>query len=367
VASVNKVAKEQIAFLTYASACGNLVYTFSWVTNVTGRPFWIAVLLGVLANIPFAVWIMYLGQLYQGDTIFDILEKVLGKFFSKILIILYIILNSIIAACLLNMFTGSVKTFFLFYTPSWIIMLFIVFICAMFVNSEIQVLGRFVEILVVVYTINYFIGFSFSFFKDFKIQKILPIFDTTFIGFAKGFLISAGSTAECLFFLMVLVGSVSEPYKNSKSVVKALAYWSAVLSSAILIMSGVMSPELLSRVAGAGISVSKVIQVGEFIRGLEILILITYQLLTIAKVSLYIYSSWVSARILFNSRKSLLQLILVSLIVFLLSAWINSFNTGYFLSVFLGSYILLPFSVIILLLAALGTLLQKSRTGSGTK
>lgn len=360
-----KVSNGQIAFLTYGSAAGNIVYTFTWVTKVTGRPFWIAVLLGVLVNIPFAVWIMYLGQFYKGDTIFDMLEKLMGKYIGKALIIFYILINSVTAACMLNLFTGVVKVFFLLYTPSWVIMFIIIFMCAMFANSEIGVLGWLIELLSILFTFNFFAGFFFSFFKEFKIQYIIPVFDTSLIGFAKGFLIAAGNTAECLIFLMVLVGSIPDPYKTSKSAAKALMYWSVVLSSAILVMSGVISPELLSRIGGAGIAVSKVIQIGEFIRGLEVLILITYQFIAIIKISIIIYSSWVSVRILFNHRKSLLQLIIVSLVVFSLSAWIDSFNTGYFLSLFVGTYILLPYSVLILLLVTLGMLLKKSGMGSG--
>jgi energy-converting hydrogenase Eha subunit C len=108
-------------------------------------------------------------------------------------------------------------------------------------------------------------------------------------------------------------------------------------------------------------AVSKSIQIGEFIRGMEVLILVTYQFITLSKVSLILYSCWVSFGVMLNRKKSLLQLSVISLIVFSVSVWMNSYNMAYFLSLAVGSYILLPFSILILLLAALGRLLQKRK------
>ena len=296
------ISKGQVTLLTYGSAAGSIVYTFTWITHVTGKPFWIATFLGVLTNIPFAIWILYLGQHCRGRTIFEMLEKLVGKFIGGIIIVLYIILNIVMSACMLNLFTGAVKVFFLTYTPPSVIMFFVVSACAFYANGEIAALGRFTEILAILFTTNYLIGFLFSFFKTFKIENILPIFDTTVSAFAKGAAIAAGSTAECLMLLMVLVGSLKNPRGNYVGAAKGLIFWAIFLSSAIFIMSGIISPEILSRIAGAGIVVSKVIQLGEFLRGVEVFILVTYQCIAVIKITLYIYSSIVSVRILLNCR-----------------------------------------------------------------
>ena len=47
-------------------------------------------------------------------------------------------------------------------------------------------------------------------------------------------------------------------------------------------------------------------------------------------------------------------LLLIALLIFLPSAWLNSSNTAYFLSIFTTSFIVLPFAIIVMMLACLG-------------
>jgi hypothetical protein len=70
---------------------------------------------------------------------------------------------------------------------------------------------------------------------------------------------------------------------------------------------------------------------------------------------------------MFHFKKPVILLVLASLIIFSVSVWVNSFDTGYFLAVFLGSYIILPFVIFILLLTTLGVIINKKKTGSAAK
>jgi spore germination protein KB len=356
-----KIAPGRAAFLTYGSAAGNIVYTFTMVTDVTGRPFWIAVLIGVLLNIPFAVGILFLSSYKKGGTLFDLLEDGLGKLICKCVILIYFLLNIAISVCMLNMFAGTVKVFFLPRTPAFVIILFIVLICAVFANSGIQYFGRLIALLCVLATANYFIGFSLSFVKEFKIEYITPIFDASYAQFAKGVMLTAGTNAECLLFLMVMVSSTPQTSKHYLSIIKGLLTWSIVLSSAILIMEGNVGQELLSRVAEAGITVASILEIGTFVRGLEIFILMTYQYIVIMKTTIFLYSCWTSAKKLFNVQKGRPLLYISALVIFGTSAWVNSYNTGYFFAVFLGNYVILPFVAIVLLLSTISILIKKTK------
>lgn len=357
-----KLTHGQTVFFVYGSAAGNIVYTFTWVTFVVGRPFWLATLLGVLFNVPFAIWILFLGSYKKDGTIFDILQDGLGKIVSKFVIFIYLAINIASSVCMLNMFTGTVKVYFLHLTPSYVIMFFIVFICAIFVDSGIQNFGKLIEILAALFMVNYFIGFALSFVNLFDIKNIVPIFDTSYSQFFKGVMITAGSNAECLLLLMVTVESIPQTSKHYLSVVKGLLFWSILLPFAILIMEGDVGQELLSRVAQAGITVGSTIQIGDFVRGLEIPILITYQFFAVVKTMMFLYCCLVSAKKFLNVKKGRLLIIPVALLILIPSIWMNSFNTGYFLAVFLGSYVILPFSVLVLLLASVSAAIISKET-----
>jgi hypothetical protein len=261
------------------------------------------------------------------------------------------------------MFTGTIRVLFLQNTPSFFIMLFIIAMCTLFNNSGIKNIARLVEILALLATANYFFGFFLSFFKLFKMEYVTPIFDTTGLQFAKGVMITLGTNAECLLLLFVIIGSVPSAQKEYMSVIKGLVIWSLVLSFAILIMEGDIGHELLSRVAQAGITVARVIQIKSFIRGLEILLLMTYQYITLFKTTLFIYSCSAASNKLFNLKNSRILLILSAALIFSVSIFINSNNVGYYFSIFLGSYIILPFVILVLILASIGVIIRKITKG----
>ncbi len=210
-------------------------------------------------------------------------------------------------------------------------------------------------------------AFQLSLFSGFKLEYVTPIFDTTYAQFAKGVMIAAGSNAECLLFLMVMVSSTPQTSKHYLSVIKGLLTWSIVLSFAILIMEGNEGHELLSRVAGAGLTVASLLLIGKFIQGVEILILMTYQYIVIIKTTIYLYSCWTSAKKLFNVPQGKPLLIISAIAVFAASAWINSYNRGFFFSIFLGEYVIPPFVIIILLLGTLSVFIIKKRNGKTAK
>lgn len=343
----------QVSSLAFSSAAGNIVYTFTFVTSISGRAFWVATFIGVLINIPIALWIIYLGKYMQGGTVFDIIEQGVGKIVCRILILLYLAVNILTAACMLSMFSGTIKVYFLKSTPSFIVIFFIVLICAVFVGSGLKAAARLIEILSLFFISNYYVGFFLSFYKLFKIQYITPIFDTSSLQFVKGVLITAGSTSECLLILMVVAGFIPQTPKRYFSFIKGLTIWSVALSFAIFIMEGDIGQEMLSRVAQAGITVSRVIQIQSFIRGLEILILMTYQYIAIMKTMIFIYSCYVASKKLFNVQNSKFLLIMFASLIFIASVLIPSFNAGYFISLFLGNFVIPLFIVLVLILASL--------------
>lgn len=353
----------QISFFAYSCGCGNIVYTFTYITSISGRAFWVAVLLGVLLNIPFAFLLIRIGSYMPGGTIFDILETGLGKIISRLLIIIYIIINIALAACMMNMFTGSIRIYFLHSTPSLIIMLFLLVVSAIVADSGMKTFARVVQILSFLYTLNYFLGFFLSFFTRFNMDYITPVFDTTVIDFTKGVLITAGIIAESLMFFMIMIGSTAKTTKKYLSVFKGLAMWSFILSFAIFIMEGDIGNEMLARVGQAGITVSRTIKIKDFIRGLEILVLMTYQYIAIVKVSMFIFCCLESSKKLFNLNAGRLSLIFFSFLILAASNFLDSSNAGYFYSVFLGSYIVPSFVILVLILSGISIFTKRFKKG----
>ena len=155
-----------------------------------------------------------------------------------IVVFIYSIITIALGIFMLNMFIGAVKIYFLQFTPSWILMLFIVFMSVLFVNNRTLLFGRVVELLTIWYILNYFIGFSLSFVKEFKIENIIPIFDVTLLKFGEGILFSMGSASEILMVVMVMAKHIPEPYAHRRWVVRGIILWASTLTLAMIIMQG---------------------------------------------------------------------------------------------------------------------------------
>lgn len=356
-----KISYTQAAFLTYASAMGNIIYTFTEVAYIAGRAFWMATLFGVLLNIPFAIWILFLGYYKQSSTLFDLLQDGLGAVVAKGLLILYVLINMITSVCMLNLFSGSVKVFVLPRTPSLVIMLLLILLCALFVKSGLKYFARLTVVLSVLSGINFFSGFSLSLFKDFRFEYISPIFDTTLPRFLIGTFVAAGNDMECLLFLMVFVSSMPKTRNHLKAIVKGIIAWSLVLTSAEIIMEGIVSPEILSQIGASGITVASDLLIGSFLSGIESFVLISFQYTAVYKIVLLLYCGWEAAKKLFNSPKGHPLLYAIALAVLVAAVFINSFNRSYYLALFVGSYIVPPFVLLVLILGSISSFIVRRK------
>jgi spore germination protein KB len=128
-----------------------------------------------------------------------------------------------------------------------------------------------------------------------------------------------------------------------------------------------MSPELAKRIAFGAVNAAKLIQIGDFIQGLEVFVFGSYQFLAVGKITMSIYCAWIAGKNVFTVKKPLLQLLIITLLVLIPSVGLSSYNKAFSLAVILGSYIILPFSVAILILASISIIIYKKRAGSADK
>lgn len=361
-----KLTREQVFFLSFSTVIGNMVYIHTWIDNEADRAAWVAIFLGILMIVPLALWILYLGKMNPQKNIFDILEAGMGKFPSGLFRMIFIFINMAIAIVQLNMFTQMLRAFFLLYTPTFVIMLILVLICGIFINSGIKVFARTVEILGTLALINYFTSFIFAFPNSFHIKYVLPIFDTSVLGVLKGSLFITGNASELLLLLMIIIPFIPDPLKHYRWVVGGIVLSAIIFSLAVLVIIGILSPEIAKTIAFGGVNASIIIQVGDYISGLEIFVFGSYQFIAIGKISICMYCIWTSTKQIFTSKGSGIQLIIIGLIILIPSAWINSYNKAYFISVFLGNYMILPFTVITLFLTTTSIAIRKKLTGSGS-
>ena len=356
-----KLTREQVLFISFMGVIGNIVYLHTWIDDATDRSAWLASMVGIIIIIPFAVWILYLGKFLENGTILNIIEAGIGKLAASIFYISYFLINIMIGSTHLCMFTSMISSFFLPATPPVIIMAFLVLIGFLLSSGKLQNLARFVEILAVAGLINYFLTFILSFPKDFNIEYVYPIFDTTFWGFIKGSFFIAGTAAETLMILIIFVRHIPTPEKHLRWVIKGIVVASIIFPLAIMIIIAMMSPELAKRIAYGGVNAARLINLGKFLRGLEVFILIAYQVMAIGKVTISLYCAWTAIKDFLNNKIQKILLYITSIIILAVSVQIGSYSKAYSIGVFAASYIILPFSLLTIVAASLCVKYRKNK------
>lgn len=234
---------------------------------------------------------------------------------------------------------------------------------AMFAKSGIGSFGRLAEILTLIGIINYFTSFIPAFPSMIHIEYIIPVFNLPFSGFVRGVVFLLGAASEYLLLLLIIVADIPDPLKHYKWVVSGIIFSSIIFSVAILIIIAMLSPEMAKRIAFGGINAARIIQTGDFLSGLELFVLGTYQFIAIGKATMCIYCAWTAAKQIFGEKREGLQIILISLLMLIPAVWINSYSKAYYIAVLLGSYVILPFCIIVLLLASIGIRIKRKRAG----
>ncbi len=358
-----KLTREQVILLTFICVLGNIVYSHTYIDDYVDRAAWVSSLFGILLIIPFAVWIFQLGKFYPQGTVFDILETGLGKFVAKAMSILFIFINIAVAVAQINMFTQMLNVFFLPFTPVGITMFLLILLGVIFANGGIQSFARLAELLAVLGVFNFLACFIFAFPNFFHMEYVIPIFTTPLTGFFRGTIYMIGGASECLLILMILVRYVPDPAKHYMWVVRGIALGAVIFSSAIFIITGMMSSELAKGIAFGGVNAARLIKVGDFLQGLEVFIFATYQYIAIGKITLSMYCAWTSAKIIYNKRP-LLLLLIIAMMIYIPTVWLSSYNKAYLLAAMLANYIILPFCIVTLLLASIGIYIKNKKTRS---
>jgi hypothetical protein len=234
---------------------------------------------------------------------------------------------------------------------------------ALFAGGRLMTLVRWIELLAVLGVINYFTTFIIGIPTSFNIEYIVPIFDRSLTDILKAAYFIAGNAAEALLMLAVLVGFTPAPETKIKSVAWGIAVAGVVFSLAILIINGMLSPELAKRIAYGGVNAAYLVQVENYLQGLEIFILMAYQLIAVSRVTLLTFCVWTVLKRLLNGKIPVILLLFTAAALLGTALMVVSYNKAYGLAVFAATYLTLPFSALLILLAALGMLFHNERFG----
>ncbi|RED65526.1 GerAB/ArcD/ProY family transporter [Cohnella lupini] len=347
-----KITSLQAIYLTFASAYGGVVFYHSYITSLAGRSAWIAESLSGVINILFALWVLGVASKYPGKNLFQILEMFAGKIVSTIVIFVYVGLNIVLSSLLLMLCGGLMKTFVLHNTPMWATMFLIIFLAFLIAGSGIENIARLSttwEIVLLGILLSLVIGVI----SQFDSSNILPMLDSDIPSFIKAVLLAGGGHSEVILFMFVMVESLNHPGKQFTPLFLGLLVSVVFMPGAVsFLFSAVISPEEASTISFAGLNAASSITLGKFVQGLEIFELVTYVSITVLKLSANFYSSWVALESM-TKRNSKVLIIIVTIVTFILTLNIRSYNQSYYYYIQVTQYCTYPFYTAVLCIVSI--------------
>ena len=286
---------------------------------------WIAILLSIIEGIILFLAGMVLSTRFKGKNLVQINKIVYGPYVSKLISLAYLWFLFHVSTLILTTFKDFFLVTTLPQTPSLVITMVIMLVCAYAVKNGIEVIARCGQILVIASIFSFFIS-TFFLVKQYHMENLLPVFEIPW----KNLLAEQHGAATFLFgdtivFLMII------PYlnpKNGKGIFKltAAAFFLGGLLVAMVAIRNIGVLGMMNRInLYPTFQADRLINIGNLLTRLEIFTVTGFLAMGFINLSILFYATVLGGAELFGLR-SYRPLILPVGILIALVAVINFKN-----------------------------------------
>lgn len=286
-----------------------------------GRDAWIAVILGMVGGLVIVLVSLLLFHYYPNELPSTYVQKILGKWLGKTVIIIYSLFYLFMSSTNLRNLGEMLTDVGYYRTPLWVLNLLMIFVVMYSLRNGIEVISRTGEIFLMFYgsiLILLYIIFVFSNIIDLK--NLLPILED---GWKPVIKTAVTQTAYIPFGgAVVLVGVY--PYVKNPKKVKTVALLGMIISGISLTLITifnitVLGEELLQRTIFPLLSTIQSIQIQDFIVRLDVFFLLILILGIYFRITIFLYVAIVFIAEIFSIKKMTYLVFPFSFIVYLLS------------------------------------------------
>ncbi|MBO7743111.1 endospore germination permease [Paenibacillus sp. MWE-103] len=282
-----KISSFQAAILLYMGVLStSLLYLPSITAAKAHNDFWMSPIFASVLGLLLVIVIYSLAKLYPNQTFMEYLPRIIGRIPALILGLLYLISLLNMDGAIVRSYTEFLLNAFISMTPKSIIIVTIIFVCAVTVRSGLEVIGRSAQFFTpfVILSLLFIVILLQSSFDFKEIQPILanglgpPI--------RGGFIVSTWFSE--FFFLAFLVPYTRDASKSMKWAfisVGAVLLTMVCMNLCILFMFG----EDTGNYSYPILIAARYISMSDFIENMEILIVVIWVVGLFVKISLFYY------------------------------------------------------------------------------
>jgi len=321
------------------------------------QDYWVAILGAAIVTLPLIFLSVRLIHLYPGQNLFEIIIKIFGNVFGKIISFIFVFFAIHLGAMVIKTFCVFIKILNMPETPEILTATFIVLLSVWSVKSGPENIGRLAKycwpILVISIAVTVFLSF-----KDMNFDNLKPVLNTDIKSLASGcftlFALPLGEVVVCLSFFSA-VGSNVSPLKIY---LKALAFTITmiiVVNLRNILILGIPSAEMFYYPSYQAVSI---IALGDFFTRVEVIIGLNLVLAGFIKVCVCLYTASLGLTKILNFPNQKTTVVPCGLLMVTLTGLLYS-NTAEMFS-FIPAYRIysFPFEVILPVVILVGAEIQ---------
>jgi spore germination protein KB len=255
-----------------------------------GRDMWISITAAVILSIPLYLVFSRILSLFPGRDLFEILELNFGKFFGKLVGLLYIWFTFHLGALVLRNFGEFISTVALPETPAIVPVIMFGLLCMWGAKAGIETMAKCAEYFII-FVMVLVVLFSLLVIPSMDIDNLLPIMGNG-VGKALSGVLSSITFpfGEAVVFMMIFSAL---PHKNSASKVyiPALLWSGSVIIFLAFRNIMVLGPLTIKAVYFPAYSVISRVNIGNFLQRMEIAVTIVFILSGFIKITVCILAA----------------------------------------------------------------------------
>ncbi|MGF7186264.1 spore germination protein KB [Desulfitispora alkaliphila] len=288
-------------FITAAAIGTIFLGVPSIVVESAGRDGWLSIPIGYTIGILIGLCLVRLGQRFPNKTLVQYLPDILGTVLGKTIGLIYIVSFFLLSSSLIREY-NEVMLLLMPETPPIAFNILLIFLVAYVVKAGLEVFARVCQFFVpyVVFGILFVLFSSQSFFdannlKPFLENGITPVLKTVPMQIA--------FAGEAVLFMALWLPCLIEIQKGNRATIIGISIAGVLLTLVVIVTVGVLGPERVLDSTFALFSLSRLILVGDFLRGFEGILTIIWIPAAFMKVTIFFYPGVVGLAQWFNLKE----------------------------------------------------------------
>lgn len=309
----SKISSNQFLFSVACYFQSTTLLT-AFLFKVSIQNSWLVVLSGSILVLPLFFMIMFMVKSFPGKNLVEINQIVFGKVLGKIISCLYLFFFLSLTALNFKDMGDFIHLTIMFKTPLIVIILSLATVVLWAVKSGLNVGVKF-NMLFSIMISTFIVLDTVLVYKFIDFKNLLPIFDIPVGKFVQGVHIIMTIPLAEIIIIMMIIPSVNAPYKIIKRNF-FIGYAIGVISLLIVIFRGIfVLGDTLDLFAMPSYQTLKLINLGQAISRVEILLVLVLIILGFSKCVLLLYASVKAIAQIFEIKSHRALVLSVGLIV----------------------------------------------------